>query len=77
MARITKLNSVYGDTRTGSKFGNLTGTYAGIQAAFYEPGGNRASPPELKASQNNLMRQRGFRCYGNIRPTPANKNVWV
>ena len=55
MARITKLTSVYGETRTASKFGNLTGTYPGIQAAFYEPGGNRASPPELKATQNNLL----------------------
>ena len=42
--RITKLTSVYGDTLTCSKFGNLTGTYPGIQAAFYEPGGEPQIP---------------------------------
>ena len=40
--RSTKL------TLTCSKFGNLTGTYPGIQAAFCEPGG---TAPELKAIQ--------------------------
>ena len=37
--RITKLTSAYGEALTSSMFGNLTGTYRGIQAAFYEPGG--------------------------------------
>ena len=36
---------------TSSMFGNLTGTYPGIQAAFYEPGGTAKAPPELKATQ--------------------------
>ena len=45
MARITNLTSVHGETRTCSKFGNLTGTYPGIQAAFYEPGGTALSRP--------------------------------
>ena len=45
------MTSAYGEALTGSMFGNLTGTYPGIQAAFYEPEGNRRAPPELEATQ--------------------------
>ena len=43
------MTSVYGDTLTCSKFGNLTGTYPGIQAAFYEPG-EQHNPAPVKSN---------------------------
>ena len=39
------MTSAYGEALTGSMFGNLTGTYPGIQAAFYEPRGTANPRP--------------------------------
>ena len=64
-ARITKVTSAYGEALTGSMFGNLTGTYPGIQAAFYEPG-----EPDIPApgkSNPNSIRQYRHRISSNIK----------